>query len=372
MSLNRYRQFLLEQYQFYSRSRSQPRNEPGFPWQLVDSNFSSWRYRIKRAPWFRRLYNTLTPKPLPTLKAGWEGLIEPHLEPIYEVRTLLSDDLSRFLYDQTLLLRALTCHRFYFPKLEVETWAHPVAEEDFLETGLPHDYLGTPLKIFNLKLNTQDDTIPVRLIAAEGFVELLNDYRQYLIHRNFINLGPRPGDVVLDCGACIGDVSAIFAALAGKNGQVHLFDPTPLHIKFCTRQAELNPHIAENFILNAQAVGKASRQIHAGSTLDSMHIQPGALSIDRFEMTSLDDYVLQKGLSKIDFIKMDIEGFETEAIEGAARLIQEFKPRLAISIYHRPEDFWSIPLQIAKLNPHYRFAFGHHSPVDWASVIYAY
>lgn len=59
------------------------------------------------------------------------------------------------------------------------------------------------------------------------------------------------------------------------------------------------------------------------------------------------------------------------ALEGATKTIQDFEPRLAISGYHKPEDLWEIPQKIIQLNPRYKLAFGHHSPVQWESVFYA-
>ena len=68
---------------------------------------------------------------------------------------------------------------------------------------------------------------------------------------------------------------------------------------------------------------------------------------------------------------MDIDGAEMEALSGAASVVQEFRPRLAISGYHRREDLWEIPLRLKQLNPDYQLAFGHHTPVSWESVFYA-
>lgn len=60
------------------------------------------------------------------------------------------------------------------------------------------------------------------------------------------------------------------------------------------------------------------------------------------------------------YIKMDIEGAEMHALKGAEKLIKERKPKLAICIYHRPEDFFEIPFYIKSLNPDYKLSIHHH------------
>ncbi|MDR0522244.1 MAG: FkbM family methyltransferase, partial [Planctomycetaceae bacterium] len=61
-------------------------------------------------------------------------------------------------------------------------------------------------------------------------------------------------------------------------------------------------------------------------------------------------------------IKMDIEGLESAAIHGAAETIKKFKPVLLISIYHTPDDFFSIKPFIEDLNLGYRFLIRKLSP----------
>ncbi|MCP5300046.1 MAG: FkbM family methyltransferase [Chromatiaceae bacterium] len=71
-----------------------------------------------------------------------------------------------------------------------------------------------------------------------------------------------------------------------------------------------------------------------------------------------------------NFIKMDIEGAEREALLGARHLIQRHSPVLAICVYHRPADLWELPLLIHRLNPNYRMHLRVHSHMGLSTVLY--
>ena len=73
----------------------------------------------------------------------------------------------------------------------------------------------------------------------------------------------------------------------------------------------------------------------------------------------------------VTFIKMDIEGAEKEAILGAGRIITEYKPKLAICIYHKVEDFWEIPLLIKALNPDYNIYIRNYEDRIDETICYA-
>lgn len=73
----------------------------------------------------------------------------------------------------------------------------------------------------------------------------------------------------------------------------------------------------------------------------------------------------------VTFIKMDIEGSEKEAILGARRIITEYKPKLAICIYHKVEDFWEIPLLIKALNPDYNIYIRNYEDRIDETICYA-
>lgn len=198
---------------------------------------------------------------------------------------------------------------------------------------------------------------------------MLNGFQQYLIIRNSVSITPVHGNVVYDCGACIGDMSLVFADIVGTNGEVHTFDPIPLHNKFIRLQAQNNPELMNVMKTNEAAVGSQTKH-YDGSKQDERSINPGSLTLTGFSTISLDDHAKNR-TGRVDFVKMDIEGAEIDAIHGAENLIREDSPTLAISSYHKPDDLWRIPLLMKSFRPDYKIYFGHHSPTPWESVTYA-
>ena len=73
----------------------------------------------------------------------------------------------------------------------------------------------------------------------------------------------------------------------------------------------------------------------------------------------------------VDFIKLDVEGAEIAALQGAADVIKRCRPTLAISFYHRAQDLWEIPQALASLCPDYRFYLRQHFFNSFDSVLYA-
>jgi FkbM family methyltransferase len=71
------------------------------------------------------------------------------------------------------------------------------------------------------------------------------------------------------------------------------------------------------------------------------------------------------------FIKLDIEGAETAALNGAAQTITSSQPRLAICVYHRPDDLWNVPLLMRQLVPGHRLFLRYHGFNGFDAVAYA-
>lgn len=87
----------------------------------------------------------------------------------------------------------------------------------------------------------------------------------------------------------------------------------------------------------------------------------------KIEVVSLDSVIQEK----VTFIKMDIEGSEIKALQGSRNLIQTYRPKLAISIYHKWEDLVDIPTYIHELVPEYKFYIRHYFYSPAETVLYA-
>jgi len=107
------------------------------------------------------------------------------------------------------------------------------------------------------------------------------------------------------------------------------------------------------------------------SSVPGVDRNPG--SSDRVEATSIDAFVRGAGITKLDFIKLDLEGADFEAIKGAAETIHSHRPQIAVCMYHRLEHYYEIPLFIASHAADYLFRVGHYSPIHVFSetVLYA-
>ena len=148
----------------------------------------------------------------------------------------------------------------------------------------------------------------------------------------------RPGDTVLDLGGNIGTTALLFSKQVGEHGRVFAFEPV-VH-------AVLRENLAKNGVRNAEVIPKGvssetgtARIEISDFCLDSSLVHREE-KVDHYresrdvELIRLDDFVAERKLDRVDFIKMDIEGAEEMALCGARETIERFRPKWSISSYH--------------------------------------
>ena len=94
-------------------------------------------------------------------------------------------------------------------------------------------------------------------------------------------------------------------------------------------------------------------------------------NIQNVDAVSIDEFVDEKKIQKVDFIKMDIEGSEMEALNGAIKTLSAHRPQLAISIYHGKKHLYEIPLFLDSVLENYIYKLGHYHPHYVETILYA-
>jgi FkbM family methyltransferase len=160
-----------------------------------------------------------------------------------------------------------------------------------------------------------------------------------------------PGDVVLDIGAYRGTFTR--HALESGARVVVAFEPQPDNYG-CLEQT-FAPEINRGAVRLVKAAiwDKAGTLQFSGADLTG-HVSGATDKSITVAATTIDDAVRDLGLDRVDFIKMDIEGAERHAVRGATRTLAAFQPRMALCVYHLPDDPKPIPSLVLERQPKYR------------------
>ena len=174
-------------------------------------------------------------------------------------------------------------------------------------------------------------------------------------------VGVGPDDVVLDCGANVG-VYARHAIEAGAKLVVAI-EPAPETLE-CLRRNLAGEIAASRVIVYPKGVWDKEDQLTlyvdpANTAAASfLHQDTKFRQVQQVPLTTIDNLVAELGLERVDFIKMDIEGAEPNALRGARQTLNRFRPRLAISSYHAADHPVVIPAVINEIAPGYQLRCG--------------
>jgi FkbM family methyltransferase len=166
---------------------------------------------------------------------------------------------------------------------------------------------------------------PVELVA---YYDVFADYylRCEMQTKRWFVEHVRPDWVIFDVGANVGVYTLLFSRLAAR-GHVHAFEPT-------STAAMLRRNLAHggaaNVTVHETAVGARS-----GAFEESIYrIWGRAPERQNYPFTTLDDFVEEARIERLDCVKIDVDGFDLEVLEGATRALARFDPWIIIEINH--------------------------------------
>ncbi len=177
---------------------------------------------------------------------------------------------------------------------------------------------------------------------------------------------PQEQEVFIDAGAYVGDTVRDFVDwTCGKYRKIISLEPSRELCETIKRQC-MEKHIERIQVVEAAAWNENGNLLFTERTYGGSRVnEDGEIHIKGMKLDSV------AGDEPVTFIKMDIEGSELKALEGAETIIRRYKPRLAICIYHKPEDIVEIPGYLLKIVPEYRFYIRHYTSDMCETVLYA-
>ena len=158
---------------------------------------------------------------------------------------------------------------------------------------------------------------------------------------SFINDNVKSGMTVIDGGAHIGLLTSIMAEKVAETGKVYSFEPTPSTFEVLEKTISVNNLKKIVTPINnaiSDKVGKTTFYIteidahNSNSLANNERLDGKQTSID-VDLTSIDEFVKDEDITRIDFIKFDVEGAEYSALKGAQKVIKEHQPKIILALH---------------------------------------
>ena len=208
---------------------------------------------------------------------------------------------------------------------------------------------------------------------GKGWVDFLVLFYQVVMQdQYFTKEYLKPDSIVVDGGANVGLFSLMASHLAPK-GRVYAFEPARVTVTALKQ----NTRDCGNVEVLALGLGdkqrKAEMMVH-GDFLSSSTISDSGMGVieaeagdfvaEEISITTLDDFATERRLEKLDFIKVDAEGYEKQILRGARETIRRFRPIMAVSAYHFPNDKTDIVKLVEDTSPQYTHRFSSRAEED--------
>lgn len=204
---------------------------------------------------------------------------------------------------------------------------------------------------------TFNDIIKFRLTGDYNF---LSEY-SFLVEEQYFDECVQFGidEVFVDAGGFDGFTSENFCTRCPQYKKVYFFEPVEESIDIA--RGKLSRFANIEYIAKGLSDANTRLCFDAGSGYSSAVVESGSFKID---VVKLDDVAQEK----VTFIKMDLEGHELHALDGATRHIREDKPKLAITVYHNSSDFYNVYDKVMNICPDYKVFLRHYTE-GWSETV---
>jgi FkbM family methyltransferase len=166
--------------------------------------------------------------------------------------------------------------------------------------------------------------------------------------------------VFVDIGGFDGFTTRQFIKRVPKYEQVYVFEPDVRNREVCLR----NLAGFANVCLLPYGAGNQNETLRFSQAGSASAIDPEGL--EQIDVRRIDDLIDRQ----VTYMKMDIEGAERQALEGARNTIERYRPNLAVCVYHRPSDFWEIPRYVLDIYAGYKVFLRHYTESIYETVMY--
>jgi FkbM family methyltransferase len=256
---------------------------------------------------------------------------------------------------------------------------------EFLRLQLPARFKSPDLRDkFSSFLNKEAKKLIENFINSDGSV-IYNGHRFYPPGENYYELFGlffelivadqyqakrflKEDSVVIDAGANIGTFS-VFAISLVPEGNIYAFEPVQKTFEILKKNTAPFSAISDFKNGLGDICDTKEIMIYSGSTGGNTFKDSGLLEIrhhhseemekERVEVTTIDIFVAEKNIPRIDFIKIDTEGYEAKILQGARETIKKWRPVIAMSAYHNPGDREELPRLLKEICPAYTCEFHH-------------
>lgn len=177
----------------------------------------------------------------------------------------------------------------------------------------------------------------------------------------------QPGAIVYDIGANVGYFSLLAALLAGPEGKVFAFEPLPRNLDYLQKHIKINKIYNIQIIKAAVSNQKGEAFFDLGPSAAMGHLsESGEIKV---RMVCLDQMLEAGELQPPDYMKVDVEGAEYDALRGAQNLLKTYRPVLFLDTHNRNAHHLTIKL-LEELG--YRFEILDEKPLDETRELVAY